>query len=254
MIMDLTVCFIDDSDFEHELVRQEIAPCDPHLRFVQAYTFEEARVALGDTIPVLFLLDLWGQDPDVKIPYLTPKADLEKAISTFTTLDDVYADLDRSPGDVTNEYLKRLFSIIDSWRRLFETVCARIGQNRKYGLSNIQQARNTYPGVPCVFYTRKSLINDAVAIFAAGSDGLFIKPTGRRDAETRRLTKNFGPKLIDGLRSIIDKNIIQLRNHKDYYTKNRADIEAVIEAWSRYRNNQKTSPTKSSYQVEIILN
>ena len=36
------ICFIDDSDFEHDLIRNEIAPCDPELEFLRAYTFEEA--------------------------------------------------------------------------------------------------------------------------------------------------------------------------------------------------------------------
>ena len=40
--MDLIICFIDDSGFEHDLVRKEIAPFAPELVFVQAYTFDEA--------------------------------------------------------------------------------------------------------------------------------------------------------------------------------------------------------------------
>ena len=81
------------------------------------------------------------------------------------TIETVYEGLENFQGDRTNEYLKRLFTIVDSWRNVFEEVCDRIGQNRKYGLSNLRQARKWYPGVPAVFYTRKSLINDAVAIF-----------------------------------------------------------------------------------------
>ncbi len=34
--MKAIVCFIDDSDFEHELVRNEIAPCAPDLEFFHA--------------------------------------------------------------------------------------------------------------------------------------------------------------------------------------------------------------------------
>jgi len=66
--MDLIICFIDDSDFEHDLVKNEIAPSSPELTFVQAYTFDQARKLLGQRTPVLFLLDLWGQDPVVKNP------------------------------------------------------------------------------------------------------------------------------------------------------------------------------------------
>ena len=53
--MDLIICFIDDSSFEHELVRDEIAVLATELKFIQAYTFEEAVELLGKNIPVLFL-------------------------------------------------------------------------------------------------------------------------------------------------------------------------------------------------------
>ncbi|MCP4683272.1 MAG: hypothetical protein GY864_13150 [Desulfobacterales bacterium] len=197
------ICFIDDSKFEHALVADEIAIYGPDLEFVQTYTFEEARDKLGARIPGLFLLDLWGRDEDLEKPYLTPKADLLKSISDFPGVDHVYEGLDTFEGDVSNEFLKRLFTIVDHWRSMFEEVCGRIGQNRKYGLSNIQQARAYYPGVPAVFYTRKSLISDAVAMFKAGADGLFIKPTGSNDTETGRLSREYAPRLLDELRQIM---------------------------------------------------
>ncbi len=199
------VCFIDDSKFEHDLVKEEIAPCAPDLMFFQHYTFEEARRALGTKKPSLFLLDLWGLDESIKTPYLTPKADIRRSVSRFPTLDDVYEGLDDYKGDVTNEYLKRLFLIVDHWRSLFEEVCNRIGQNRKYGLANIQQVKAIYPGVPSVFYTRKSLMSDAVAMLRAGTDGLYIKPTGSNDMETRRLTRAYAPELIRELKRLMGK-------------------------------------------------
>jgi len=87
------ICFIDDSDFEHDLVRNEIAPSAPDILFIQTYTFEETKQELSDRYPSLFLLDLWGQDPEVKDPYLTPKAELEKRLAGFKTLDQVYDGL-----------------------------------------------------------------------------------------------------------------------------------------------------------------
>ena len=197
------ICFIDDSAFEHDLVRNEIAPLAPGHLFVQAYTFEEARNDLGRRVPAVFLLDLWGKDDEVSEPYLFPKKELREKIADFPSLDEVYRGLDDFEGDLFNEYLKRLFSVVDSWRSLFEEVCARIGQNNKYGLSNLRQARTHYPGVPAVFYTRKSLITDAVAMFRAGADGLFIKPTGRNDGDTRRLTRKYAPELVGELTRII---------------------------------------------------
>jgi DNA-binding response OmpR family regulator len=197
------ICFIDDSKFEHDLVRDEIASHHPGVEFVQAYTFEETRDILGAKAPDLFLLDLWGKDEDVREPYITPREELEKRIAGFPTLDHVYGGLDDFKGDVINEYLKRLFAMVESWRSMFEMACNRVGQNRKYGLYNLGQVRKHYPGVPAVFYTRKSLINDAVAMFKAGADGLYIKPTGPNDAETRRLTREYAPELVKALQKII---------------------------------------------------
>jgi hypothetical protein len=198
------ICFIDDSPFEHDLVRTEVAPAASHFSFVQAYTFEEARGLLDDKPPCLFLLDLWGQDEDVDEPRMTSQRELEEKISLFPTLEGVYEGLGSFEGDVINEYLKRLFRIVDSWRGLFEAVCNRVGQNRKYGLSNLKKAREHYPGCPAVFYTRKSLIGDAVALFRDRADGLYIKPTGRDDEETRRLTREYAPELLSELSRIID--------------------------------------------------
>lgn len=198
------ICFIDDSDFEHDLVRHEIAPRTTALAFCQAYTFEEARAALGDQHPALFLLDLWGQDNEVGHPHIPPKAALEIKAAQISTLNDVYAGLDDVKGDVNNEYLKRLFGIVNSWRTLFETACDAVGQNRKYGLTNLDQARQYYPGVPAVFYTRKSLIRDAVAMFKAKADGLLIKPTGPDEPQTRERTRAYAPVLQQELLDIIN--------------------------------------------------
>lgn len=239
-MMDLIICFIDDSPFEHDLVRQEIAPSCPDLEFVQAYTFEESKEQLGDKIPVLFLLDLWGQDETITEPSRMPKKELEEKVLQLQTLDRVYEGLEDFPGDPTNEYLKRLFTIVDGWRTLFEEVCGRIGQNRKYGLSNLQQVRQCYPGVPAVFYTRKSLISDAVAIFEAGADGLFIKPTGLDDSETRQSTRQYAPKLIEGLALVVDRHIDNLNQLKKTceakFTRDEKAVARLIRVWKAFRN------------------
>jgi DNA-binding NarL/FixJ family response regulator len=242
--MDLIICFIDDSSFEHDLVRQEIAPSAPDLNFFQAYTFEEARERLAEKIPVLFLLDLWGQDPTIKAPSMMPKGELENRISGLKTLETVYEGLEDFQGDRTNEYLKRLFTIVDGWRNVFEEVCDRIGQNRKYGLSNLQLVRKWYPGVPAVFYTRKSLISDAVAMFDAGADGLFIKPTGAGDAETRRLTRRYAPRLIESLSRVVDRHIegsSRLEKiHSSGLIEEKNKMAPLIKTWQTFREDRKT--------------
>jgi hypothetical protein len=238
--MDLIICFIDDSDFEHDLVRNTIAPRAPGLEFVLAYTFDEARERLGHKIPVLFLLDLWGQDEDVAQPYMTTKEELDKKVAGLNTLDAVYEGLEGFRQDRSNEYLKRLFTIVDGWRSLFEEICNRLGQNRKYGLRNIQKVRECYPGVPAVFYTRKSLISDAVAMFKAGADGLMIKPTGKDDEETRFLTGDYAPLLIDELSRIIDSRIDQLGekggSHPDRSVEEETIVKDLISGWKEFRN------------------
>jgi len=241
--MSPVICFIDDSDFEHDLVRNEIAPSAPDLDFIQAYTFDEARDLLGSKIPVLFLLDLWGQDMEVRRPYLMSKEELGKRMSRLNSLDYVYDGLKNFQGDQTNEYLKRLFTIVDGWRNLFEEVCDHIGQNRKYGLANLRQVRKDYPGVPALFYTRKSLINDAVAMFQAGADGFFIKPTGSHDTETRNLTRKYAPKLIKEFARIIDSNINHLKKNRGFYRAQMMDkginVEEIINDWKKFRNKSK---------------
>ncbi|MBW1801911.1 MAG: hypothetical protein JRJ85_14395 [Deltaproteobacteria bacterium] len=238
------ICFIDDSDFEHDLVRKDIAPRAPDLAFFQAYTFDEATDKLGGKIPALFLLDLWGDDPAVEKPFLTPKEEVLKRVSGFKSLDEVYEGLADFRPEQTNEFLKRFFSIVDSWRHLFEDVCDRLGQNRKYGLANIRDVKRYYPGVPAVFYTRKSLINDAVAMFEAGSDGLFIKPTGRNDRETRELTRKRAPELIESWSCVIDRHLSHLIDHKTHYmseSRHRGvDIDHIIDVWQQFRNYLKT--------------
>ena len=237
--MDLIICFIDDSPFEHDLVRREIAPSAPGLKFIQAFTFEEAKEKLAQKIPVLFLLDLWGQDPTVKKPSLMPKKELEKKISEMQTIESVYEGLENYEGDRANEYLKRLFAIVDGWRDVFQEVCDRIGQNRTYGLSNLKQARKAYPGIPAVFYTRKSMISDAVAIFEAGADGLFIKPTGNEDAETRRLTRQYAPKLLKSLALVIDRHFRKIspstEGHTPEFIEEKDEISHLKKAWQTYR-------------------
>jgi len=203
--MKYLICFIDDSGFEHDLVHNEIAPLAPTLEFLQTYTFDEARDELGRKVPSLFLLDLWGKDESIRDPYLVPKKEVEKRVARFPTLDHVYDGLDHFRGDVMNEFLKRFFSIVENWRSLFEDLCSQIGQNRNYGLSNLRMVRKFFPGIPAVFYTRKSLINDAVAMLRAGTDGLLIKPTGANDMETRRLTREYAPQLASELIRIIEE-------------------------------------------------
>ena len=90
------------------------------------------------------------------------------------------------------------------------------------------------------FYTRKSLINDAVAIFEAGANGLFIKPTGLDDSETRLSTKQYAPELIEGLSRIVDRHVDNLSQfNKAYEAKfplDKKDLARLSRAWKAFRN------------------
>jgi DNA-binding NarL/FixJ family response regulator len=240
MQTDLIICFIDDSSFEHDLVKNEIAPFAKGLKFVQAYSFDEAVNALNGRIPGIFLLDLWGLDRDCMYPGITPKEELESIALGINTLDNVYDGIDTFKGDRINEYLKRLFSIVDGWRSLFMRACARAGQNNKYGIYNIGRVREYYPGVAALFYTRKSLISDAVAMINAGTDGLYIKPTGKNDHETRILTRAFAPRLIDSLVNTAKGKIENISSHSSHYIHNLGQTEAslknLITCWKEFKN------------------
>ena len=134
---------------------------------------------------------------------------------------------------------------MDGWRNVFEEVCDRIGQNRKYGLSNLRQVRKWYPGIPAVFYTRKSLISDAVAIFEAGVDGLFIKPTGFDDAETRISTRQNAPKLIEALTLVVDRHFNKLdpleMAYESEFIGEKYNMTSLKKTWQAFRKQRETS-------------
>ena len=53
----------------------------------------------------------------------------------------------------------------------------------------------------------EDVVKVAVDAKEAGADGLFIKPTGSNDTETRRLTREYAPQLIEELKKIKDSKI-----------------------------------------------
>lgn len=77
-------------------------------------------------------------------------------------------------------------------------------------------------------------------MFQAGIDGLFIKPTGGNDKETRNLTREYAPKLIKEFARIIDSNINHLKKNRDFYRAQMMDRgineEELINAWKKFRN------------------
>ena len=190
-------CFIDDSPFELDVFLTSIAPKARNIEVITGHTYGAIKEQLGDRYPCLFLLDLYGRDEKAGPASIPPLPEIEKEISAFKSLQDVYEGLDHFPGDRTNEYLKRLFHLTDSWRDLFYKASRKAGQNINYGLCNLESVQRDYPAAAAVAYTRKSLIIDAVEVLKAGVDGLSLKPDGPDDPTIRDNTTLMAPQLLE---------------------------------------------------------
>ena len=84
------------------------------------------------------------------------------------------------------------------------------------------------------------MISDAVAMFEAGADGLFIKPTGIDDPQTRLATRQYAPKLIEALVLVVDRHMDNLNQFKRAYEANitggKKEVAHLIKAWQAFRN------------------
>jgi hypothetical protein len=192
-------CFIDDSPFELKLFRDVIDTRFPGIHFVYASTYNECHRQLDERklYPSLFILDLYGREglqEDVCIPQ---KELLEVRTDIIPKLNVAYDGLDKYNYDKNlqaNEFLKRLFSILNEWRNLFSEQCSSLDQGSRYGISNLLSVRQSYPSVTAVMYTRKGVFTDAVILSRHNCDGIFIKPPGITDediyAETEKQTEN----------------------------------------------------------------
>lgn len=203
-------CFIDDSAFELDVFASHVAPAARGVDLVTGSTYEQVKLEIGDRYPCLFLLDLYGRDPDLADPELPGLEDLASEAASIGTLAGVYDGLDDFEGDRTNEFLKRLFQVADGWRGLFYRASRQAGQSLAYGLGNLAAARRDFPGAAMAAYTRKSVIADAVEVLAAGVDGLFLKPNGPTDDEIRRITDAEAPGLVASWAGLVS------RKQKDY--------------------------------------
>ena len=101
-----------------------------------------------------------------------------------------------------NEFLKRLFSILNEWRSLFSDQCASLDQGSRFGINNLQSARQNYSSVAAVMYTRKGLFADAVILSQHNCDGIFIKPPGTTDEDIYEETGKQAQKLMDKLERV----------------------------------------------------
>ncbi len=208
-------CFIDDSPFELKLFKDVIETRYPDIQFIYANTYAECKSQLAELIlyPSLFILDLYGREGLQKKINIPQKAFLEAQIKDIPNLDVAYDGLEKYDSDKglqANEFLKRMFSILNKWRELFSDQCANLDQGSQYGINNLLRVREDYPTVTAVMYTRKGLFTDAVKLSLYNFAGIFIKPSGLNDEEIYAETKNQADSLMDGWNKCVKKDYCQL--------------------------------------------
>lgn len=203
-------CFIDDARFELENFQQNAAPAFGRARFVYAQTFEQARQALAGQTPLLFLLDIYGSDPQVSEPAIPAASQLAQALGPGESLEALYADLAQAGDGAGNLYLRRLYSRVECWQRAFLGAVASLGQGRAYGLHNLQEARRHFPLAAALGYSRKALYADAVALSQAGAEGLLQKPQGADDQAIAQATRQAAPGLAATAYAAVDRRLARL--------------------------------------------
>jgi hypothetical protein len=204
-------CFIDDSTFELKLFSDVIETRYPAIKFVYAGTYGECRKQLDEQklYPSLFILDLYGRE-GLQENVCIPRKELLKArIDKIPNLNVAYDGLEKHNYDKNlqaNEFLKRLFSILNEWRNLFSEQCVSLDQGSRFGINNLLHVRQDYPSVTAVMYTRKGLFTDAVILSRHNCDGIFIKPPGTTDEEIYVETGKQAESLMDNWNECVRNN------------------------------------------------
>ena len=209
MASGVPVCFIDDSPFERALFERVYSET-PGWRLVIAENYVQAREKLGGQVPILWLLDLWGNDPKGEAsPRLMDQSELESAARRIPSLESLYNDLEQQAGGDAgarlNEHLKRFYTLVSGWQEVFLEAARAADQTRAYGLYNLAQVRRDYPGTTALAYTRKSQPGDLVAFLAAGGDGVLLKPHGPDDTAIEAATRAKAPALIGQMSQAINR-------------------------------------------------
>jgi hypothetical protein len=203
-------CFIDDAQFELDNFKKNAAKAFKGVDFIYATTFERAQAQLGQRLPLCFLLDIYGSDPQMDSPHL-PEADslagvLEQVPSQGELFEGMGSGGTCSPED-GNLFLRRLYGRVEDWQSVFQNACQSLGQGSAYGLYNLAQARTNYPWAAALGYSRKALYEDAVAMTQAGADGLLRKPQGADESAIAEATKQAAPDLAQAALGAVDRRL-----------------------------------------------
>jgi hypothetical protein len=248
-------CFIDDSPFELKLFMDVIETRYPEIQFIYANTYAECESQLAELhlYPSLFILDLYGREgiqKDISIPQ---KAFLDEQIKNIPNLDVVYDGLDKYDNDKehqVNEFLKRLFSILNEWRKLFSDQCTSLDQGSQYGINNLLRVRKNYPTVTAVMYSRKALFTDAVKLSQYNCDGIFIKPAGSNDEEIYAETKNQADSLIDSWNKCVNKGYCQLLQKMAHHDQTIPGLTKILSL----EKHQVSNDNEAKHRLNTLLN
>ena len=247
-------CFIDDSPFELQLFRDVIGTRFPGIQFVYASTYDECHRQLDEQklYPSLFILDLYGREglqEEVSIPR---KELLEAQIGGISDLNIAYDGLEKYNSDKnlqSNEFLKRLFSILNEWRNLFSEQCASLDQGSQFGINNLLSVRQDYPSVTAVMYTRKGLFTDAVILSQHSCDGIFIKPPGTTDEDIYAETEKQAESLMYNWNECV-RNSYRLFLQK---LKTQNTITTKLEEMLSRNNNHIATDVEEKQKISTLL-
>ena len=226
-------CFIDDSPFELKLFRDIIETRFPGIHFIYAGTCTECDDQLNDLklYPSLFILDLYGREglqENVSIPQ---KELLEAQINKIPDLNIAYDGLEKynyNNNLQANEFLKRLFSILNEWRNLFSEQCVSLDQGSRFGVNNLLHVRQNYPSVTAVMYTRKGLFTDAVTLSRHNCDGIFIKPPGSTDEDIYGETEKQAESLMNNWNECVRNNYCLSLQKSNFHDKTPHKLAEVL--------------------------
>jgi CheY-like chemotaxis protein len=206
------VCFIDDdAEFEVPLFREVFGEA---FDVVAAASYAELRSRIESRegwSPDLFVLDLYFPSGEADA------AAVDALRADPPAVEDDRAEIRAAYGNFLRAR-RRLRRVLDAWR-----------QGPAGGLKLAGQVAADFPDVPIVFYSRKATFEDVVRCLAAGNvRTVERKPTGRNDAETRRLTVAEKDRLLARFHAAIsrtDPEALQRLKHAA-----RAIVQSVLQA------------------------
>ena len=247
-------CLIDDSPFELKLFKDVFGNRYSGIQFVYAGTYDECNRQLDELkrYPTLFILDLYGRE-GLQDNVCIPRKDLlEARIEKIPNLNAAYDGLEQYNCDKNlqaNEFLKRLFSILNEWRNIFSAQCSSLNQGSRFGINNLLRVRQNYPTATAVMYTRKGLFTDAVILSRHKCDGIFIKPPGTTDEDIYAETGKQAENLMDNWNKCVKNSYSLFLQKLDTHKKT---LHKLAELLSRDKHRVATDE-EEKHRINALL-